>query len=153
MKLLISRSPSSAGERRQMEGASSRRHSRCEHCCWGLNTVGKAATPPPAHLNLTKFRECFFQQKNKKKPSSQAMPNTSSSGDWILFLFQAAQLVLHFTSLLCWSSSLREQQRAYLISAVLLSLPKAALLFFFFPKQRSILLPSTPHSCSPSTDV
>lgn len=131
-------------------GASSLRHSRCEHCCWGLNMVGKAATPPPSGSSkFNQIQGVFFQ----KNPSSQAMLNTSSSGDWSLFLFQAAQLVLHFTSLLCWSSSLREQQRAFLISAVLLLLLPKALLFFFFSKTTEHLLPSTSRSCWPSTDL
>lgn len=66
------------------------------------------------------------------------MLNITSSNDWFCLLFQlwAAQFVLHFTSLLlCWSLSLGEQQRAYLMSPALLWLPKALL---FFPKQQNI---------------
>lgn len=115
------------------------RHSRCELCCWRLNMVGQPAPPHPlhphCHLITTKIRGDIFCGKT----CMWSMLIISSSNDWFHLLFQlrAAQFVLHFTSLLlCWSSSLGEQQRAYLMSAALLWLPKAVL--FFFPKQRRI---------------
>lgn len=63
-----------------------------------------------------------------------------ATGSVSYFRLRAAQFVLHFTSLLlCRRSSLREQQRAYLMSAAPLWFAQSLTFFFIFlPKQWNI---------------